>query len=71
MTPLDILSLGAVAAETGAHMWQVRRLFERGDLPPATRVGPYRVVSLADLPLIREALRKSGYLPIQEVAHAG
>ena len=42
--------------------WQVRRLFERGLLPPAQRVGAYRVVTAEDLHEVGEALRKAGYL---------
>jgi DNA-binding transcriptional MerR regulator len=56
------LTIGAVADRFGVAAWQVRRLFERGILPPADRVGMYRVVSLADLPRIESALRQAGYL---------
>jgi hypothetical protein len=41
----------------------VRRLFERGLLPPAPRVGAYRVIAVGDLPLVEKVLREAGYLP--------
>jgi DNA-binding transcriptional MerR regulator len=57
------LTIGAVARRYGCHAWQIRRLFERGLLPPAPRVGAYRVIAASDLPQIEEALRAAGYLP--------
>jgi DNA-binding transcriptional MerR regulator len=51
-----------VAEHFGVPPWQVRRLFERGILPPATRVGPYRVIDPPDLPKVEVALREAGYL---------
>jgi DNA-binding transcriptional MerR regulator len=56
------LTLGTVAERFGVPTWKVRRLFERGILPPAARIGPYRVVDPADLPAIETALREAGYL---------
>jgi MerR HTH family regulatory protein len=56
-------TVGAVARRYGCRPWQVRRLFERGLLPPAPRVGAYRVFSAADLPRIEQALRRAGYIP--------
>jgi hypothetical protein len=57
------LTVGAVAKHFGCCPWQVRRLFERRILPPATRMGAYRVVPSRDLPAIRRALQEAGYLP--------
>jgi hypothetical protein len=57
------LTLGPVAAEFGVKTWQVRALFERGILPPADRIGPYRVVHRRDFPKIEAGLRTLGYLP--------
>ena len=57
------LTIGAVARHCGCLAWQVRRLFERGLLPPAARVGAYRVIAATDLPQVEEALRAAGYLP--------
>jgi DNA-binding transcriptional MerR regulator len=57
------LTLGAVARRYGCPTWQIRRLYERGLLPPAKRVGAYRVVAVSDLPLVERALRDAGYLP--------
>jgi DNA-binding transcriptional MerR regulator len=65
------LTIGAVAERLGVPPWQVRRLFERGFLPPAARVGAYRVIAPADLPKVERALREAGYLPpVGEVQHA-
>jgi DNA-binding transcriptional MerR regulator len=55
-------TIGTVAHRFGVAAWQVRRLYERGILPPAARVGAYRVVDPADLPKIEAALRETGYL---------
>jgi hypothetical protein len=56
------LTVGAVARRLGVAAWQVRRVFERGFLPPANRVGPYRVIDPADLAEVEAALRRAGYL---------
>ncbi len=63
-----VLTIGDAARHFGCSAWQVRRLFERGLLPPAPRIGAYRVIAAADLPRVEEALRAAGYLP-QEAAH--
>jgi DNA-binding transcriptional MerR regulator len=66
------LTIGAVAERYGCPAWQVRRLFERGLLPPAARVGAYRVIAISDLPRVEKALNDAGYLPSNpEVQHAG
>jgi DNA-binding transcriptional MerR regulator len=64
LSPPEILTIGAVARRYGCPAWQIRRLFERGLLPPAPRVGAYRVIAVSDLPRVEEALRAAGYLPI-------
>jgi DNA-binding transcriptional MerR regulator len=56
-------TVGTVARRYGCRPWQVRRIFARGLLPPALRVGAYRVFAAADLPCIEEALRRAGYIP--------
>jgi DNA-binding transcriptional MerR regulator len=61
-------TIGAVARHFGCHAWQVRRLFERGLLPEAPRVGAYRVIAAADLPRVEKALRQAGYLLESEAA---
>jgi DNA-binding transcriptional MerR regulator len=57
------LTSGEVARRLGCRVWQVRRLYERGLLPPAARLGQYRVIRERDLPTVEAALRKAGYLP--------
>ena len=63
-------TMGDLALRNGCAAWQVRRLFERNLLPPAERVGAYRVVDEADLPKVEQALRDAGYIKDQEVIHA-
>lgn len=58
----SILTLGDVARRYGCPVWKLRRLYERGKLPPAERAGQYRVVRPADLPTIEAALRRAGYI---------
>jgi hypothetical protein len=66
-----VYTTGDIARRYGVEPWQVRRVFERGLLPPASRVGPYRVVAAADLPTVERALRAAGYLTEKaEAAHA-
>jgi hypothetical protein len=67
-----ILTVGAVARRFSCRPWQIRRLFERGLLPQAARVGAYRVITVADLPCVEAALRRAGYLSQEsEGSHAG
>jgi DNA-binding transcriptional MerR regulator len=73
MQPVPAMTVGEVAkhfTERGLPVTarHVRRLFERELLPPAQRVGAYRVIAQADLPLVEKALREAGYLPRQEEA---
>ena len=58
----EYLTMGAIAQKYGCQQWQVRRLYERGLLPPAERVGNYRVVPGAKLYEVEKALRKAGYI---------
>jgi hypothetical protein len=60
--PAPVLTLGDVARHFAVELWQVRRLYERGQLPPAHRCGRYRVALPGDLPAIERALRQCGYL---------
>jgi DNA-binding transcriptional MerR regulator len=62
MSKSPYLTIGSVARHFGCPAWKVRRLFERGLLPPALRVGPYRVIAREDLARIETALRQTGYL---------
>jgi DNA-binding transcriptional MerR regulator len=62
MTDPRVKTIGDVALFFGVETWQVRRLFQRGILPPAPRVGAYRVVAAVDLPTVEQALKSAGYL---------
>jgi len=64
-----VYTIGSVARHFGCPTWRIRRLFERGLLPPASRVGAYRVIAAKDLPLVEMALRQAGYLQDIEVHH--
>lgn len=61
MSDTPFLTIGAVALRYGVRPWQIRRLFERGLLPPAPRVGAYRVIDARDLSLVEKALLEAGY----------
>lgn len=58
----NVLLLGEAADRLGVEVWQLRRLFERGLLPAARRIGPFRVLAARDLPRIKKALCGAGYL---------
>jgi DNA-binding transcriptional MerR regulator len=62
MVTSKVLTIGDAARRLGVPHWKVRRLFERGLLAPAMRVGAYRVVAESDLPRIATALIRAGYL---------
>jgi hypothetical protein len=57
-----MMSTGELARHFGCAPWQTRRLFERGLLPPARRMGRYRYVAVTDLPAVEAALIRAGYL---------
>ncbi len=43
--------------------WQIRRVYETGVLPePDLRMGSYRIIKHADLPLLENALIGLGYI---------
>ncbi len=74
MSMAPFWTIGPVAARFNVETWKLRRLFERGLLPPAPRVGPYRVIAESDLPRVEQALRSAGYLvdqPVPEAATCG
>ena len=58
-----LLTIGQAAERLGAQSWRLRRLYQRGLLPEPQWVGRSRVVNEDDLPQIRTALEKAGYLP--------
>ena len=67
----DVLTIGRAARHFGCQPWHIRRLFERNLLPPASRVGAYRVIAAEDLPRIEQALRAAGYLPAPSLVQHG
>jgi hypothetical protein len=56
-----LLTLGQLATQLRCQLWQIQRLFDRGLLPPARRVGRMRVVDEADIDAVRQALVRAGY----------
>jgi DNA-binding transcriptional MerR regulator len=68
MSDPAVFTIGAIGQRYGVPAWQVRRLFERGLLPPAARVGAYRIVAAEDLPKVEAALQAAGYLRQKEAA---
>jgi DNA-binding transcriptional MerR regulator len=57
-----VLTIGDVARHFGVPTWHIRRAIERGLLPEPPRAGAYRVFCPRDLPRIKAALRRCGYL---------
>lgn len=62
MDDFKIHSLGDVARYFGVQLWQVRRLFERGILPEPGRIGRYRIILGMQMPKVKDALIKAGYI---------
>ncbi len=56
------LTLGEVARLFNCQLWQVRRVYERGLLPDALRVGKQRVVPKKDLPKLRKVMVAERYI---------
>lgn len=62
----DAMALRPAAQLLGVEFWQIQRIFELGLLPQPARFGNVRVVTKSQLPEIRAALIKRGYLPAEE-----
>jgi AraC-like DNA-binding protein len=56
------LTMGEVAERLHCQAWRVARVFQRGLLPETPRVGRYRVVREDQVPEVKRALEKAGYL---------
>jgi hypothetical protein len=56
------LTLGQAAAALHAQLWQVQRVIDRRLFPPPQRIGRLRVVGQDDLPALRVALQRAGFL---------
>jgi len=53
---------GALSKHFGVPVWQILQTIKRGFLAEPERVSIYRVWLESDLPVIRAALVKAGYL---------
>jgi excisionase family DNA binding protein len=60
MNSTGLLTIGEAAQRLGCPEWRIRRLYQRGLLPPAERVGRNRVIAVADLSAVEKALRDAG-----------
>ncbi len=58
-----LLTLGQCASRLECQLWQIQRIVDRGMVPEPPRVGKYRVFAESDLPALRSALAKAGFLP--------
>jgi DNA-binding transcriptional MerR regulator len=56
------LTTNEVGRRLGVEPWKIRRLYQRGLMPPTERIGIYRAIPVEDLPKIEAALRLAGYL---------
>ena len=57
-----LFTFGQLAVRFGVQDWKIRKVFERGLLATPRKVGNLRVVPEADLPLVKAALVRAGYL---------
>jgi hypothetical protein len=56
------LTLGQIANRLGCQLWHVQRVFDRGLVNEAPRVGRQRVVYPDQIPAVRQALTDAGFL---------
>jgi hypothetical protein len=64
----EAMTVETAGARLGVPGWRVRQLFTRRLLPEPRRFGNSRIIFEEDLPTIREALVKAGFL--HEAIHA-
>jgi hypothetical protein len=62
----DFSSTRGIADLLGVKTWQVRRLFENGDLPEPPRFAGKRAIPNSSIPQIVDALRSRRWLPACE-----
>jgi len=68
MAVAEVLSLPEAAALLKVGPWTLRKMFRRGLIKEAPRVGLHRCVLRRDLPRLRRALEAGGFLRrIQEL----
>lgn len=60
--PQELLTTAEAAKRLKVEAWQVSRLYLHGDLPEPPRFMEKRVIFPDDLPTIRKALKKRGWL---------
>jgi hypothetical protein len=59
---------GQMASALGIKDWQLTRLFARGLAAEPRRIGRVRVFTIDDLPRLRAAAVRAGYLPADAAA---
>jgi hypothetical protein len=66
----ELLTTSRAARALGIDAWQVARLFERGLFEEPPRLGRFRMIGRDDLPRLREAAIRAGYLSADTAAVA-
>jgi len=66
MSPTDYLSSGQVCLALRCLTWHVNQLLARGLLPEPRRIAGRRVWPVEQLPQIRAALERAGYIHPEE-----
>jgi hypothetical protein len=66
--PQDLLTSGEAAVALGLRDWQLGRLFARGLAEEPPRLGRHRMIDRADLPKLRDAAVRAGYLHSEPAA---
>jgi predicted DNA-binding transcriptional regulator AlpA len=61
-TTTRFMTVGQAAARLGVRDWQIVSLYRRRFLPEPVRLGRFRAIDPDDLPKVREALVRAGYL---------
>ena len=62
MSTPELLSTGQVADLLGMQTWRIQQLYKRELVPEPRRCGRWRMFAPEDIPIIREAAQKAGYL---------
>ena len=64
----ELFTTKSAAKCLGLAEWQVRRIFELGDLPEPPKFGNKRMISFKLLPAIRKCCERRGWLEPQGVS---
>jgi excisionase family DNA binding protein len=56
----EVMGVGEAARRLGVDTWELRRLYEKGQLPDPPRIGRHRLIRGSELPRLRDLLREAG-----------